>query len=178
MARGEVVPCAVVIDDQLSTASVEMPRTIFKRTRVREGEPVVISGRTDSTRVSSVLGESLKSCEIAMGPKLAIFLGIMEGAEVHVRSPAGIGEGGTSEVEDFTNVLGQSQDRLAPLLGKDLEHFSGMTVEQVLDHLVRHGRDYYGKYLVAAPNPDGVGIPTGELCEDPSLHVKVWDPEE
>jgi hypothetical protein len=178
MARGEVVPCAVVIDELLPSDIVEMSSTIFKRARVSEGDQVVISGRSDRTKAGSRLGEDLTSCEIAMGPKMAIFLGIMEGDEVKVGGSVTIGGVDPSQVESFTDVLGQHQDRLEPLMGDDLDHFRGLTVQQVLDHLVRHGNDYAGKYLVVAPNPEGKGIPTGELCEDPSLHVKIWDPSE
>jgi hypothetical protein len=167
-----------VIDELLPSDLVEMSSAIFKRARVSEGDLVVISGRSDMTRVGSRVGEDLTSCEIAMGPKLAIFLGIMEGDEVKVGGSVTIGGVDPSKVEAFSDVLGQHQDRLEPLMGKDLDHFQGLTVEQVLDHLARHGNDYAGKYLVVAPTPDGKGIPHGELCEDPSLHVRIWDPEE
>lgn len=178
MVRGEVVPCGVVIDVLLPSDLVEMSSSIFKRARVSEGDQVVISGRSDKARVRSRLGEDLTSCEIAMGPKLAIFLGIMEGDEVKVGGSVTIKGVDPSQVEAFSDVLGQHQDRLEPLMGKDLDHFKGFTVEQVLDHLARHGNDYAGKYLVVAPNRDDTGIPHGELCEDPSLHVKIWDPSE
>ncbi len=145
---------------------------------MEEGHPVVVSGKASPTRVRGVIGEHLRGCEIAMDPHLAVYLGIKEGDEVDVSRPIRVGGRDPSEVEDFEEVLKQPQDRLAPLMGEDLRHFSGMTVEQVLDHLVRHGSDYSGSYLVVAPNIDGVGILHGEVCEDPSLDVKVWDPSE
>ena len=178
MAVDEIIPCAVIIDEQVPRGSVELSRTIFKRARLEEGQPVVVSGKASPTKVRGVLGEHLQRCEIAMDPHLAVYLGIKEGDEVDVSRPIRVGGQDPSKVEDFVEVLKQPQDRLAPLMGEDLRHFSGMTVEQVLDHLVRHGSDYSRSYLVVAPNPDGVGIPTGEACEDPSLNVKVWDPSE
>ena len=181
MAKGEIVPCAVVIDEQLPPSSVEMAKAIFKRARVDEGDRVVVSGERDSTRVVTTLGKDLERCQIAMGPHLAIFLGIDQGGEVKVRgSPRGGGNGGAvgRDVEDFSEVLAMPQDRLAPLMGDDLHHFRNLTVEQVLDHLVRHGNEFSGRYLVVGANPDGMVVPRGEACEDPSLDVKVWDPSE
>lgn len=176
MAVDEIIPCAVIVDEQVPKGSVELSRKIFKRARLEEGHPVVVSGKASPTRVRGYLGEHLKRCEISMDPKLAVYLGIKEGEDVNVSRPIKVGGQDPSEVEDFEEVLKQPQDRLAPLMGEDLRYFSGMTVEQVLDHLVRHGSDYSRSYLVVAPNPDGVGIPHGDLCEDPSLHVKEWDP--
>lgn len=173
-----MVPCAVVVDERLPSATVEMSKTIFKRARLKEGEPVVISSESDRTQVEGRLGDALERCEIAMGPKLAIFLGIMEGDEVVVGRSVSISSLGSKEAEDFVDILSMPQDRLAPLMGDDLRHFSGLTVDQVLEHLERHGNDFAGRYLVSAPNPDGVGIPRGEVCEDPSLDVKIWDPSQ
>lgn len=176
MAVNEIIPCAVIVDEQIPRGSVELSRNIFKRARLEEGHSVVVSGEASSTRVRGVLGEHLRRCEISMDPHLAVYLGIKEGDEVDVSRPIRVGGKDPSVVEDFVEVLKQPQDRLAPLMGEDLRYFSGMTVEQVLDHLVRHGSDYSRSYLVVAPNPDGVGIPHGEACEDPSLNVKEWDP--
>ena len=178
MPRGEVVPCAVLIDDQVPAGTIEMSRTIFKRARVSEGDRVVVNSEIDGTRVRGVLGGSLKRCEVAMGSKLALFLGIREGEEVNVRGPISIGTEGPAGTQDFEDVLALPQERLERLMGDDLNHFSGLTVDQVLDHLARHGDEYSGRYLVTGPKPHGAGAPRGEVCEDPSLDVKVWDPSE
>jgi hypothetical protein len=178
LVKGRVHPCAIVIDEQIPKGSVEMSRRLLDRARLSVGDPVVVSGTVYTTSVRGVLTEGLTDCELAMGPMLAIFLGIREGEEVDVGGAIDMVGGDASDIEAFEDILTQPQDRLEPLLGNDLRHFNGMTVEQVLDHLVRHGDDYAGKYLVVAPNPDGVGIPHGEACEDPSLNVKVWDPSE
>jgi hypothetical protein len=178
MARGEVVPCAVLIDDNVPSGTIEMSRNIFKRARVSEGDRVVVSSEMDGTRLRGVLGVDLKRCEVAVGSKLALFLGIREGDEVKVREPISIGADGPAGTEDFEDVLVQPQERLERLMGDDLHHFSGLTVDQVLDHLFRHGDEYSGRYLVTAPKPHGAGAPRGEVCEDPSLDVKVWDPSE
>jgi hypothetical protein len=178
MARGEVVPCAVLIDEDVPAGTIEMSRNIFKRARVSEGDRVVVNSEIDGTRVRGVMGGSLKRCEVAMGPKLALFLGIREGEEVKVREPISIGGDGPAGTEDFEDVLAQPQERLEGLMGDDLHHFSGLTVDQVLDHLARHGDEYSGRYLVTGPKPHGAGATRGEVCEDPSLDVKVWDPSE
>jgi hypothetical protein len=178
MAREGVAPCDVVVDEQLPPSGVEMSKTIFKRAKLRVGDPVVVSGRTDRIRVVGRLGDRLDSCQIAVSPKLAIFLGIMQGDEVNVRGPITIDGKGAVDTEDFDQVLQMPQDRLEPLMGEDLRYFSGLTVEQVLDHLERHGNEFSSRYLVAGPNPEGLGIPVGEACEDPSLDEKVWNPEE
>jgi hypothetical protein len=178
MPKGEVVPCAVLVDDQVPDGTIEMSRRIFKRARVAGGDRVAVTSEMDGTRVTGVLGGSLKHCEVAMGPKLALFLGIREGEEVNVRGPISVGADGPAHLEDFEDVLAQPQERLEGLMGDDLDHFSGLTVGQVLDHLARHGDEHSGRYLVTAPRPHGAGAPRGEVCEDPSLDVKVWDPSE
>jgi hypothetical protein len=178
MPKGEVVPCAVLIDDHVPDGTMEMSPKIFKKARVDEGSRVVVNSEVDGTKVRGVMGGNLKRCEVAMGTKLALFLGIREGEEVDVQASISIGGNRPVEVEDFEEVLAQPQERLEPLMGDDLHHFSGLTVDQVLDHLARHGDEYSGRYLVTAPKPHGAGAARGEVCEDPSLGVKFWDPSE
>lgn len=178
MTRQGVVPCTVVVDVQLPPSGIEMSKTIYKRAHLREGDPVVVFGRVDRARVEGRVGDRLESCEIAMNPKLAIFLGIMQGDEVNLKGTVAVDRTGSMEAQDFSDILGMSQDRLVSLMGEDLRHFHGLSVEQVLDHLERNGSDHSGRYLVVGPNPDGVGIPVGETCKDLSLDEKIWDPEE
>lgn len=178
MTKKGVVPCTVVVDVQLPPSVIEMSKTIFKKARLNKGDPVVVFGEADRARVEGRVGDRLESCEIAMSPKLAIFLGIMQGDEVGLEGPVAVDGTGSMEAQDFADVLGMSQDRLGPLMGEDLHHFHGLTVEQVLDHLEHNGRDYSGRYLVVGPNPEGVGIPVGEACGDPSLDERIWNPEE
>lgn len=176
MSKKEVTPCAVIVDEAIDKGSVELSDRLFKRYGLAPGDDVLVSRGGRSVRVGARRGNSLKACEIATDPYLAAFMGVGEGEEVDVQGALRVEGGPSEDTESFLDVLGQPQERLKPLLGDELRHFSGLTVQEVLEHLLRYGGAHKGSYLVVAPNPDGVGIPRGEACEDPSLHVKVWDP--
>ncbi len=176
MSSTEVTPCAVIVDEAIDKGSIELSRRLFKRYGLHPGDDVLVSRDGRSVRVEAWRGDSLDACEIATDPYLAAFMGVREGEEVDVQGALRVESGPSADTEAFSDILGQPQERLEPLLGEELRHFSGLTVQEVLEHLLRYGGAHKDAYLVVAPNPDGVGIPRGEACEDPSLHVKEWDP--
>ncbi len=176
MAKIGVTPCAVIVDEAIDKGSVELSKRLFKRYSLSPGDEVLVSGGGQSVRVVALRGDSLKACEIASNPYLAAFMGLDEGDEVGVQGALRVEQGASTETEAFSDILGQPQERLEPLLGEELRHFSGLTVEEVLEHMIRYEGAHKGAYLVVAPKPEGTFIPRGEACEDPSLHVKEWDP--
>ena len=176
MSNIGVTPCAVIVDEAIDKGSVEISKKLFNRYKLSPGDEVLVSGGGQSVRVVARRGDSLKACEIASNPYLAAFMGLGEGDEVNVQGALRVEQGPSSDTEAFSDILGQPQERLEPLMGEELRHFSGLTVEEVLEHLIRYEGAHKGSYLVAAPRPDGTYIPRGEVCEDPSLHVKIYDP--
>jgi hypothetical protein len=54
----------------------------------------------------------------------------------------------------------------------------GRTVGQVLDKVIADPKHPAHSYLIVPPNPQGFGFPRGEVCEDPSLTEKVWQPDD
>lgn len=176
MSRTAVTPCAVIVDEAIERGLVELSGKLFKRYGLKPGDDVSVSRSGRSVRVRARRSDSLKSCEIATDPYLAAFMGVAEGEEVDVQGSLKVERGSGEPSESFLEVLGQPQSKLEPLLGEELRHFSGLTVKEVLEHIIRYGGAHKGSYLVVAPNPEDTGIPRGDLCEDPSLHVKEWDP--
>lgn len=176
MTNKGATPCAVIVDDAIDNGSVELSGRMFKRYGLSPGDEVMVSGGGQSVRIRARRGESLEACEIASNPYLTAFMGLNEGETVDVQRTIRVEQGPSSDIEAFSDILDQPQTRLEPLLGEELRQFSGLTVQGVLEHLIRYKGTPKGAYLVAAPNPDGIGIPHGEICEDPSLHVKIWDP--
>jgi len=176
MSNKGVTPCAVIVDETIDKGSVELSGRLFKRYKLNPGDEVLVSGGGQSVRVVARRGDSLKACEIASNPYLAAFMGLIEGDEVGVQGFVKVKQGPSSDTEAFSDILGQPQERLEPLMGEELRHFSGLTVEEVLEHLIRYEGAHKGSYLVVGPSPDGKYIPRGEACEEPSLHVKIYDP--
>jgi len=176
MSKIEVTPCAVIVDEAIEKGSVELSKKLFKRYDLSPGDQVLVSRDGQRVRLAARRGDTLRACEIATNPILAVFMGVREGDEVAVQGALKVERGPSADAEAFSDILDQPQARLEPLLGEELRHFSGLTVQEVLEHLVRYEGAHKDAYLVVAPNPDDTGIPRGEACEDPSLHVKRWDP--
>jgi hypothetical protein len=176
MSNKGVTPCAVIVDEVIDKGSVELSGKLFKRYKLSPGDEVLVSGGGQSVRVVARRGDSLKACEMASNPYLAAFMGLDEGDEVDVQGALRVKQGPSSDTEAFSDILGQPQERLEPILGEELRHFSGLTVEEVLEHRIRYEGAHKDTYLVVGPSPDGKYIPRGEACEDPSLHVKIYDP--
>lgn len=171
-------PCSVFLDESIPEGTVELSRDVIKKRRLRVGDPVVIRRGGEPVTVRAAVAEELGKCQMAMHPLLSVYLGAMEGATVDVGDPITVGEVTADVAPAFDDVLGSDCEVLRPRLGDELDHFRGMTVREVLDHIHRYGGTPSGRYLVVGPNREGTGIPTGEACEDPSLSVKEWHPEE
>jgi hypothetical protein len=176
MSNIDVTPCAVIIDEAIDKGAVELSKKMFKRYGLDPGDEIVVSGGGQRVRLVAWRGESLKACQIATNPYLAVFMGVGEGDDLDVQGAMRLEQVSSGEVETFKDILDQPQERLEPLLGEELRNFRGLTVQGVLEHLLRYGGADKDSYLVVAPNPDDTGIPRGEACEDPSLSVKKWDP--
>ncbi len=176
MTNKAATPCAVIVDEAIDKGSVELSGRMFKRYVLNPGDEILVSRSGQSVRVRARRGDSLKACEIASNPYLAAFMGLDEGDSVEVQQALRVEQGPSSDTEAFSDILGQPQERLEHILGEELRQFSGLTVQEVLEHRIRYKGADKGAYLVVAPNPDGMVIPRGEACEDPSLHVKIWDP--
>ncbi len=177
MATKEVTPCSVVLDEAMGRGTIELSKKVFKKTGIEEGDPVLISRGWLSVMVNARLGRDLGPCEMAAHPQLVAFFEVEDDDRAEREGPVTVTTGASDMAPPFTLVLEAPLDEWREAMARDLEHFSGVTVGEALDHIVRYQGTHAGQYLVVAPNPDDVGIPRGEICEDPSLFVKEWDPE-
>jgi hypothetical protein len=181
MARKQpktIAPCRVYVDPKVPRGHVAFPPEFFETTGLSPGHHVVLRHKglqvKERTQESGLLGV----CEMAVSPRLAVYLGLDGGQLLKVEDRETIGDELFDEVESFVDVLEHSAERLATDMRTDVSKFKGMKVEQALDHLVANKEFPDRAYLVVPPNPDGVGIPRGEICEDPSLTEKVWQPDD
>jgi len=176
MSNISVTPCAVIVDEAIDKGSVELSKKVFKRYDLSPGDEVLVSKNGQRVRLTALRRDSLKACQIATNPYLAVFMGVGEGGEVVVHGSLTVKRGPMADVETFSDILDQPQERLEHLLGDELRQFSGLTVEEVLEHLVRYEGAHKDTYLVVAPNQEDTGIARGDICKDPSLDVKIFDP--
>ena len=170
--------CSVFLDDTIPEGTVELSPDVIKKRRLKAGDPIVIRRRSEPVRVRAAVAEELGKCQMAMHPLLSIYLGAMEGSTVDVEDPITVQAESDEDVGSFEELLDSDCEVLRPMLGDDLRDFKGMSVREVLDHIHRYGGTPSGRYLVVGPNKEGTGIPVGEACEDPSLGVKEWNPED
>jgi hypothetical protein len=173
-----IAPCRVYVDPKVPKGFVEFPREFFETSGIEPGHHVVLKHKGLQVKERAKENDLLEACDVALSPRLALYLGIDDGQTLDVGDRLTVGDELYDEVEAFVDVLGHSAERLANVVKEDLTAFKGMTVEQVLDHLVAHRDEPDRSYLVVPPNPDGFGIPRGEVCEDPSLTEKVWQPDD
>lgn len=173
----EVTPCSVVLDESIGRGTIELSRKFFKRTGLREGDPAVVTRGWLSVSVKTRLGKNLGPCEMAAHPFLVAFFDVEDDERADREGPVRVLTGKEAMAPPFPLVLEESLDGWRKAMGRDLGNFSGVTVGEALDHIVRYQGSHAGQYLVVAPNADDVGIPRGDICEDPSLSVKEWDPE-
>ncbi len=173
-----IAPCRVYVDHNVPRGYVEFPREFFEETGIEPEHHVVLKHKGLQVKERARQNELLEACDVALSPRLALYLGIDEGQTLAVEDRLTIGDELFDEVESFVDVLEHSAERLANVVRTDLTAFKGKTVEQVLDHLVVHKDSPDKSYLAVPPNPDGFGIPRGEVCEDPSLTEKVWQPDD
>jgi hypothetical protein len=156
--------------------SVELAVDFFKKHGIEPGHHIVIKGKGSRLRVIARASESLGSCEIAVCPRLAVYLDLKEGVMVDLAHRITIGDDNYAGIDVFAEILNRPCNHLQEVMHMDLDRFTGLTVKGVLDHMVRYGEGPDGNSLVVAPNPDGYGIPREGLCEDLSLGVKEWSP--
>ncbi len=172
-----IAPCRVYVDPKVPRGHVAFPPEFFKTTGIQPGHHVVLRHKGLRVRESTQENDLLGVCEMAVSPRLAVYLGLEGGQLLNVEDRETIGDELFDEVESFVQVLEHSAERLAVDLRADVSKFKGSTVEQVLDHMVANRQFPDKSYLIVPPNPAGVGIPRGEICEDPSLTEKVWQPD-
>lgn len=171
-------PCSVFMDESIPEGTVELSSDVVKKRRLKPGDPVVIRRQGEPVSVRTSVSEELGKCQMAMHPLLATYLGAMEGDTVDVGDTITVQAESGGGVRSFEELLESDCEVLRPLLGDALSDFKGMKVRDVLDHIHRYGGTPSGRYLVVGPNQEGAGIPFGEACEDPSLAVKEWHPDE
>jgi hypothetical protein len=173
-----IAPCRVYVDHKVPRGYVEFPREFFEKTGIQPEHHVVLKHKGLQVKERAKENDLLESCDIAMSPRLALYLGIDGGQTLDVEDRITIGDELFDEVEAFVDVLEHSAERLSHVVRTDVSPFKGMNVEQVLDYLVTNKDHPDRSYLVVPPNPEGFGIPRGEICEDPSLTEKVWQPDD
>jgi len=172
-----ISPCRVYVDPKVPRGHVAFPPEFFETTGLSPGHHVVLRHEGLQVKERTQANDLLGVCEMAVSPRLAVYLGIEGGQLLKVEDRETIGDELFDEVESFVDVLEHSAERLATDMRTDVSKFKGMKVEQALDHLVANKGFPDRAYLVVPPNPDGVGIPRDEICEDPSLTEKVWQPD-
>jgi len=126
--------------------------------------------------VNARLGMDLGPCEMAAHPLLVAFFEVEDTERADREGPVTVTTGAEDVAPPFQLVLDAPLDEWREAMDRDLGHFSGVTVGEALEHIVRYQGTHAGQYLVVAPNTGDVGIPRGEVCEDPSLLVKEWNP--
>jgi hypothetical protein len=171
-------PCRVFVDPKIPRGWVELPPDFFEQYGIAPDHHVVLRSRGLNVKLKAKESELLKSCEISMSPHLALYLGVDEAELVDVEDHPTVGDELKDEVESFVEILKQPAEHLEGVIGEEVDEFVGHTVETALDHLVVHKDKPEKSYLEVPPNPEGFGIPRGEICEDPSLLVKEWRPDD
>jgi hypothetical protein len=173
----KIEPCRVYVDPKVPRGHVDFPPEFFTSTGVRPGHHVVLSNKGLHVKEKARVNELLKPCEVAISPHLALYLGVKGAQTIGVDDRTSIGASLFDDVEDFVEVLGRSADHLGDHLREDVAMMKGRTVEQMLDKVIADPKHPAHSYLIVPPNPPGFGIPRGEVCEDPSLTEKVWQPD-
>jgi len=174
----KIEPCRVYVDPKIPRGHADFPPEFFETTGVRPGHHIVLSNRGLQVKERARVNGSLKACEVAVSPHLALYLGVKGPQTIGVDDRASIGARLFDDVDEFVEVLGRSADRLGEHLRDDVARLKGGTVEQVLDKIVADPKHPAHSYLVVPPNPAGFGVPRDEVCEDPSLTEKVWQPDD
>ena len=181
MARKQpktIAPCRVYVDPKVPRGHVAFPPEFFETTGLSPGHHVVLRHKGLQVKERTQANDLLGVCEMAVSPRLAVYLGLEGGQLLKVEDRETIGDELFDEVETFVDVLEHSAERLASDMRADVSKYKGMRVQQVLDHMVANRQFPDKSYLIVPPNPPDTGIPRDEICEDPSLTEKVWQPDD
>jgi hypothetical protein len=173
-----VAPCRVYVDPRIPRGWVELPLEFFGTTGIEPNRHIVVRHRKLQVKLRGRVSELLEACEVSISPHLAVFLDVRQADLLDVEDHATVLEGLMDDVESFDDVLEQSAARLSGIIEEEGVSFEGRTVLDVLDQLIAHKESPERSYLVVPPNPEGTGVPRGEICEDPSLDVKEWRPDD
>ena len=174
----KIEPCRVYVDPNVPRGHADFPPEFFSSTGVKPGHHVVLSNEGLQVKEKARMNTLLRACEVAVSPHLALYLGIRGAQTIRVDDRNSIGANLFDDVEEFVEILRESSDHLGDHLREDVARMKGKTVEQVLDTIIADPKHPAHSYLVVPPNPQGFGIPRGEICEDPSVTEKVWQPDE
>jgi hypothetical protein len=174
----KIEPCRVYVDPKVPRGHADFPPEFFESTGLKPGHHVVLSNKDLKVKEKTRVNEMLRACEIAVSPHLALYLGIEGAQTINVDDRDSIGANLFDDVEEFVEVLRKSSDHLGDHLREDVARMKGKTVGQVLDTVIADPKHPAHSYLIVPPNPPGFGIPRGEVCEDPSVTEKVWQPDD
>ncbi len=174
----KVTPCRVYVDSRIPRGWVELPLEFFEATGIEPDHHVVVRNRGLQVKLRGRVSELLEGCEVSISPHLAVFLDVRKADLLDVGDHSRVADGLRDDVESFVDVLEQSAARLSGIVEEDHVRLEGRTVLDVLDHLIANRENPERSYLVVPPNPEDTGIPRGEVCEDPSLDVKEWRPDD
>ena len=166
----------VYVDPRVRRTDVELPSGFFDSTGIRPGQPFLVKVKGVGVRLKARENSALRDAEVSMSPMLALFLGIKHAVPLDGQDLSAIKEELSTEMEGFTDTLGETFD--GPHGGTKAEEgtFHGIDLSSEMEGLVVDVEHPERGRLEVEPNPEGVGIPRGEICEDPSLHVKEWTP--
>jgi len=174
----KIEPCRVYVDPKVPRGHADFPPEFFESTGVKPGHHVVLSNKGLHVKEKARVNELLRACEVAVSPHLALYLGIKGAQTIGIDDKASIGARLFDDVDEFVEVLERSADHLGEHLKEDAAGMKGRTVGQVLDKVIADPKHPAHSYLIVPPNPQGFGFPRGEVCEDPSLTEKVWQPDD
>ncbi len=166
----------VYVDPKIRRTDVELPSGFFTSADIQPGQSILVKGKGVSVRLRARENSALRDAEVSMSPMLALFLGIKHVVPLDGEDLSAIKEELTFEMERFADTLGESFD--GPKSGTEEEggKYQGIDLSSEMEGLVVNVEHPERDHLEVEPNPLSVGIPRGEICEDPSLHVKEWTP--
>jgi hypothetical protein len=172
-----LAPCRVIIDARVPRDHVELSPGFLSRAGIHQGSYVLVRGRDARVKLKVMENPDIDDCDVMMSPILAFFLDVGRSETVDVNGEPTAGRELLESAEKFSKVLSQPAEEIGHRLPDDAESFRGLTVSDVIDHMVKHADQPERTYLEVPPSPGDVGVPRGEACEDPSLFVKIWEPE-
>ena len=166
----------VYVDPRVRRTDVELPSGFFDSTGIQPGQSVLVKGKGVGVRLRARENSALRDAEVSMSPMLALFLGIKHVVPLDGQDLSAIKEELSVAMERFADTLGESFDGHHGGTEEEGGTFHGIDLSSEIKGLVVDLEHPERDHLKVEPNPDGMGIPRGEICEDPSLHVKEWSP--
>jgi hypothetical protein len=176
--NGTPTVCKVYIDDEMKRGAVAFHPDFFVRTMVDPTHHVVVSSGENRLRLRTRENDLLKADEVAISPRLAVLLDVVEGDSVSILDRPTLGDDLFDEVEPLVDLLEQRAENLKEFLEEDLEQFRDNTVEEVLDFLIAERRKPREKgYLEVPPSPEKPGPRRKKPSEEEAEKVKIWSPD-